>query len=152
MSRCKFQLLVVFCFIVSMSAFAQKGSIQGKVFDQSTQQPLVGANVVLVKTPLGASSDMDGQYVVEQVPVGVYLVEVTYMGYSKQTFPSVVVKTNRTTTLNVGLQMNVVEGEAVTVTAGYFMRNEENPVSVQCLNHEEIRRSPGAREDVSRML
>ena len=141
-----------FVLCATLPLFAQKGAIQGHVVDQTTLQPLIGANIVVKDTPMGASTDMDGLYEIEAVPVGIYILEISYMGYQKQTLPSVVVKTNRTTRVNASLSMDVVEGDAVTVTAGYFSKNEESPVSALSLNHEEIRRSPGAREDVSRMI
>ena len=144
--------ILFFVLCTTLPLLAQKGAIRGHVVDQTTLQPLVGANIVIKDTPMGASTDMDGLYEIEAVPVGIYILEISYMGYQKQTLPSVVVKTNRTTQVNASLSTDVVKGDAVTVTAGYFSKNEGSPVSALSLNHEEIRRSPGAREDVSRMI
>ena len=60
---------------------AQTGSLKGHVFDKSTNEPLIGANVILEKTSIGVATDRDGTYVLRGIPVGRYSVKVSYIGY-----------------------------------------------------------------------
>ncbi|CUS92585.1 Domain of unknown function (DUF4480), partial [Candidatus Kryptonium thompsonii] len=43
---------------------AQVGKIAGKVVDMETKEPLIGANVIIEGTLLGASTDLNGNYVI----------------------------------------------------------------------------------------
>ena len=59
-----------------------EASLSGEVTDETTGEPLVGATIRLVGTLLGASTDMNGQFLLPIVPVGAYQVEISLMGYS----------------------------------------------------------------------
>ena len=67
--------------IFTIPALAQKGEIRGKVLDQENKQPLIGANIQIKGTTLGAATDSEGQYTIRKVPVGIYQLIFTYMGY-----------------------------------------------------------------------
>ena len=69
-------------FLLSISVvFAQKGSIKGIVTDLDNGDPLIGANIVIDGTTMGAATDMDGAYLISNVPIGDHLLKVTYIGY-----------------------------------------------------------------------
>jgi hypothetical protein len=59
------------------------GKIKGKVTDRETGEPLPGANVLIVGTTFGAASDFDGEFVILNVPPGVYTVKATFIGYQE---------------------------------------------------------------------
>ncbi len=143
--------LILILFVI-VPGFAQTGGICGKVLDRTNLQPLAGVNISLKGTVLGAATDADGQYVIEKTPVGVYSLEFSYIGYEQKIVPNVVVKSNRISYVNTKLAWQAMEGQEIEVSAGYFYKPEDAPVSVKSLGYEEIRRAPGAREDVSRML
>lgn len=134
------------------AAFGQTGSIRGTVLDGESRRPVPGASVLIKDTPLGAAADTAGNYFIQSVPVGSYRVEFVCVGYEKRTMTDVIVKSNRTAFVNADMSVKAVQGQAVNVSAGYFKTSAAEPVSVHSLNYEEIRRAPGAREDVSRML
>jgi hypothetical protein len=134
------------------AAFSQTGSIRGTVVDNESRRPVPGASVLLKDTPLGAAADTAGNYFIPSVPVGSYRVEFVCIGYEKRTVTDVIVKSNRTAFVNTDMTVKAVQGQAVNVSAGYFKTSAAEPVSIQSLSYEEIRRAPGAREDVSRML
>lgn len=58
------------CLIPNSHAQTIRGKVKGNVVDKGTQLPLAGANIVLLKTPLGAASDFDGNFLIENIPVG----------------------------------------------------------------------------------
>lgn len=144
-------ILLIIC-ATSLIAQTPTGSIKGKVIDNGTKEPLVGVNVIILKTNLGAATDQNGEFVIHSVPVGGYSIAFHYIGYEKVVKPDVMVRPNRITFSHAGLKMSIVQGEQITVTAGYFQKNENEPVSVYSFNAEEIRRSPGSAGDVSRIL
>ncbi len=59
-----------------------EASLSGEVTDEAAGEPLIGATIRLVGTLLGASTDMNGQFLLPIVPPGAYQVEVSQIGYS----------------------------------------------------------------------
>ena len=62
-------------------AAAQNGTITGTVMDRVSNEPLPSANVLVLGTSLGASTDPDGNFTIREVPVGTYQVRATLVGY-----------------------------------------------------------------------
>ncbi|MFO7446710.1 MAG: carboxypeptidase-like regulatory domain-containing protein, partial [Ignavibacteriaceae bacterium] len=116
MSISKKLLLFVFLFIGCSVSLAQgNGRIQGSVSDSLSGSSLFGANVWLQGTTLGAASDLDGNYIITKVPEGTYTLVARYIGYQQKEIP-VEVKAGATTTLNISLMNEVLEGETVVIT------------------------------------
>ena len=90
------------------------GKIAGRITDRTTNEPLVGANVILVGTTLGASVGVDGSYVILNIPPGTYTVRVTMIGYTSKAINGSRVIVDQTTTLDVALDASsVLLGEVV---------------------------------------
>ncbi len=138
----------------SVCAFTQdsRGTIRGHITDMDTKLPLAGANVVVLDTQLGASTDLEGNFKFDFIPVGSYVLNVSYLGYEPIIIPDVIVKSERVTTLQAEMKATALEMHAVTVKPNYFSQSESQPVSVTNLSSEEIRRTPGAAGDVSRIV
>jgi len=131
--------------------FAQTGSIQGKIMDGSSRQPLVAVNLTLDGQAMGTASGPDGSYEILDVPVGSYTLVAEFIGYETVYQTDVIVRKNRITFVNVDLYESVISGEAVTVTGGYFQKKERSTV-LTSLSKEEIRRSPGTAGEITRVL
>ncbi|MFZ0390149.1 MAG: carboxypeptidase-like regulatory domain-containing protein, partial [Calditrichia bacterium] len=111
-------LLILMLFFSVQAVFAgTTGKLMGTVKDASTGDPLIGANVVLEGTGMGASTDVDGYFVIINVPPGAYDMSVHYIGYASTTIENVKVSVDRTTTRDVKLSPQVLEGETVVVQA-----------------------------------
>jgi hypothetical protein len=94
------------------------GKIAGVVTDSGTNEALPGTNVVIVGTNMGASTDIDGNFFILNVPPGEYSVRATMMGYGPVVQQEVIVNVDRTTTLDYGLSTAVLAvGEDIVVTA-----------------------------------
>ena len=77
MKRTIFTLIVL---MLLVSSGLSQGLLVGVVTDSLTQEPLIGANIYLEGTALGASTDMDGAYRIEAVPYGSYTLVFSYLG------------------------------------------------------------------------
>jgi hypothetical protein len=101
--------------IISSPLFAQTGvgKLNGKIIDSQTKEPLIGANVVVVNTNLGAASNVNGEYFILNIPPGTYDIKVSYVGYSPKLVTEVRIVTGITFELNAelstGLELKVVE-------------------------------------------
>ncbi len=92
------------------------GSVTGYIIDNSTGEPIIGANVVLAGTKIGSATDLNGKFLMQNVPVGNYGLNVSYIGYRSQNINLNVIEKN-TANLTLPLEAQAVSGEAVTITA-----------------------------------
>jgi|GEM_PF-177851 len=91
------------------------GKITGTITDSENGEALVGANVQIVGTSLGAATDEDGEYTISNVPAGNYDLRASYIGYEQMTRESVKLAGGQTLTLDFALQQSVLESEQVEV-------------------------------------
>jgi TonB-dependent receptor len=112
---CIFLLTLLFLMPQSLSAQGS-GSIKGRVLDNETGDPLIGANVVIQNTSLGAPTDLAGGFTLHSVPAGKHTLRVSYIGYVEVT-REVTVKENETLEQDFRLVPQAITGETVVVTA-----------------------------------
>ncbi len=128
----------------------EKGIISGRIISAITQRPLQGITVKIEETKLGAISNLDGYFSVKNVPVGIYAVKFTAVGYATYIQSNVVVSAVKPAQLEIELNEKMFEVGEVEVKASYFLRRIETSSSSQTLSSEDIRRTPGVQEDVVR--
>ena len=93
------------------------GKISGTVVDAETGEPLVGTNILIVGTDMGAATDVEGEYFIINIPPGTYELQASMMGYQDVTKTEVRVTVDHTTPVNFQLKSTAIAGEAVEVTA-----------------------------------
>lgn len=114
-------LLLTLC-IVLMSctlAFAQQGRLQGKVIEKDTKEPVPFANIVLENGGTqvgGATSDFDGNYVINPIPPGTYTLKATFVGYATKVTNGVVITSNKITFEDIILTPSTIALDEVVVT------------------------------------
>lgn len=148
------RLILLSLLLSSSFAFAETktGSLTGTIKDAETQETLIGVNVLLEGTDKGAATDIDGVFSIENVTAGVYVIEVRYIGYQTRRIPDVVIGSNRVVQLDVELTMAAIESDEVVVMGSFFSSGRDAQVSATSFNPEELRRSPGAAQEFSRVL
>jgi outer membrane receptor protein involved in Fe transport len=101
----KSTFLTLLFLITSTFTFAAAiGKISGIVTDKKTGQNLVGVTVKIAGTKLGASTDIEGRFLIAGLATGRYTLEVSYVGYLTQRITDVEIKENTVTPLNVILE------------------------------------------------
>ncbi len=128
------------------------GTITGAAVNAVTREPLVGTNVVILDTTLGAATNSEGRFTIENIPVGTYVLRASMIGFSSAVRTDIVVSTARPAEVQFSLSETNVEIEGVTITAGYFQKIPGAALSTQTQSNEEIRRLPGGFEDVVRAI
>ena len=118
------------------------GKISGVVADAATGEPIIGANVVLKGTSLGSTTDIDGRYVIVNVPPGKYSLVVSYVGYQQMLIQSLSVSIDLTTTFDVKLQPAAVEVEGATITAERPLVERDNTGSLSTIDADQIKNLP----------
>lgn len=102
--------------IAAAVVFAQKGTISGKVMDPKLKEPIIGASVVVLTNGQGTTTDFDGNYTLENVPVGEHQIEISYISFATKIVKATVVK-NKNVEVNIDLAEDVKVIDAVEVTA-----------------------------------
>lgn len=65
------------------------GTLSGVILDHKSKEPLIGANVIVEGTSLGAATDYEGKYLIQGVDVGIISLKVTYIGYEVKNITNV---------------------------------------------------------------
>ena len=142
-------LLTLFAlFLGANLLFAQEVSIKGTVVDEFGY-PLAGAEVILVDTPLGAQTDIDGIYLINGVTPGSYNLSVRFLGYESQTLYNIIVKSKGNPEYNFSLSPKAEALEGVVLQVDNFIsRPKESPLSTRTLSAVELATYPGGNNDV----
>jgi outer membrane receptor protein involved in Fe transport len=119
MSASRHVLNTLLCLIFFTAAVyaGSTGKISGIVKDAQTEEGLPGVNVVVQGTTLGASTNIEGRYVILNIPPGNYTVVASLVGYKKYTINDLPISVDFTTPLNIMLDEGSVELDAVVVQA-----------------------------------
>ncbi|HMN48929.1 MAG TPA: TonB-dependent receptor [Ignavibacteriaceae bacterium] len=130
--------------IFFIQTFAQVGKINGVVRDANTGEALIGANVLLEGTTIGAATNVDGYYSITNVPPGTYNLKASMVGYAPQVITNVRVNIDLTTDINISLRSSAFETEEVVVVATQPIVKQDVSASVVNLNIKEIENLPVA--------
>ncbi len=132
-NMCSLLILGILLILVfSMNLYAQSGKITGKVYDKETEEPLIGANIIVQGTERGAAADSEGRFTIVNVLPGEYTVIARMMGYAEYVIQNVTVGINRTTELDFPMQQEAVAGQTVTVVA------EKPPVQLDVSSSQKV--------------
>lgn len=113
----KYTIVILLIFLLCpIMILAQSGSIEGRVTDGQTGEWLVGVNVFIEGTHLGAATNIEGEYRILNVPPGRHTVRITMLGYDPVTVENVRVQIDQTTSINVEMYETALDlGEVVIV-------------------------------------
>ena len=101
--------------LVPVVAFGQ-AAIRGTVTDATVGETLIGVNVIVQGTSLGAATDIEGQYRILGIPERVLNVKISCLGYEAQIIEIDFSKT-KDVQKNIKMKPQVIQGEEVVVTA-----------------------------------
>jgi outer membrane receptor protein involved in Fe transport len=123
---------------------AETGKIRGRILDAESNEPLVGASVVVVGTQLGAATDETGEYIIFNVPVGNQVLEASYISYQTLQKTGVLVIIDQTVTEDFRLGKGRIELKPVVVksTRPNIVRTDASTTNT--MNDEEIAKLPVA--------
>lgn len=118
------------------------GKIIGVAIDKQSGKPLMGVNVVIKGTSMGAASDIDGRFYIFNIPPGIYEVEATYIGYARTTIQNIRISVDLTTDVNLSLERENVVGQEVIVVAGRPVIEKSSTNERRIVRSEDIENLP----------
>ena len=131
---------LIFILLFSSWIFAQTGSIRGTIIDQEGGDPLIGANIIIDGTNMGAATDVEGSYQITNVPAGEHVLKVTYIGYEDQQKP-ISIEPEQELIADFLLLSEVIQMQTYVVTASRKReRVEDAPAAISVITQKDIRR------------
>lgn len=139
-----------------MSAFGQTGIIKGLVVDKQSELALEGVTIELLESEpaVGVTSDEEGYYRLENVPLGRQSIRISYVGFETVTIPNIVVTSGKDVIVNISLVESFDTLDEIVITS---KKRKDRPVnslaaiSARQFGLEEVTRYSGGRGDVGRL-
>lgn len=112
---------------------AQTGTISGIVQDSLTGDPVIGANVLIVNTQLGAATDVNGHFELKNIQPGKYDLEISCIGYEKSLIKDIVVKAFQNVKISAKLttQNIVLEELSIISPKPGIQKDMTNTISIR---------------------
>ncbi|MCZ6521851.1 MAG: TonB-dependent receptor, partial [Bacteroidetes bacterium] len=139
------RLITVLFFILFLPGIVLAGTtgkLKGKVTDQQTGEPLIGANVLVIGTSFGAATDVNGDYTIGNLEPGFYEIKFSYIGYQTKTITNLRINQELTTELNLELDPEGVEVGEVVIVAQRPLINKYNTNANRIMTSEDIEALP----------
>ncbi len=152
-NKMKTKIVLLFIFLFSSQLLsAQKGGIKGRVVDAVNNEPLPFVNLIIQGTSTGASTDIDGNYQINNLQPGTYTLVATFVGYKTKTIYEVGVSSIKPTVVDILLEQTVENLTGVEIKASPFVKKEESPISMRTISANELSRLPGGNRDISKVI
>ena len=147
-----FALLLIFSNNIYSQASAPKlGGVSGKVLNKNTNEPIPYANVMILGSTLGSSTDEKGFFEIKDVPVGFIRIVASVVGYKYVISDELQVFTNHSAYTVIKMEeapKDLLEVEVVAVKE----KSKESPISLRTISLQEIEKTPGSNRDVSKAV
>lgn len=152
----KFYVLVVTILLAAFaegSLFAQGGVIRGFIYEEETGEPAIYCNVVLEGTSFGASTDVNGYFLISKITPGQYTLAITYLGYDTIS-RKLSIEPNKIISQNYFLKKSSVKLGTITISAERAAARTETKTSVVKITPKEIKQIPsvGGQADFAQYL
>jgi hypothetical protein len=131
-------------------------TIKGTIVDNETSIPLIGATVVIMESNpvIGTTTDVNGNFKIEKVPVGRYNFQISYVGYESLIVPEILVTSGKEVVINTSLKQSIKQLNEVTIKGNSEKDKPLNtmaPISARSFTVEETRRYAGGLDDPARL-
>lgn len=132
-------------------------NIRGSVIDVDSHMPLIGATIIVLGTDplIGSVTDLDGNFVIKQVPTGRVNLQITSIGYEDKLIPNIIVGSGREVLINIELKESLIQLEEIVITGKKFKAEASNDMALlssRAFTVEETKRHAGTFNDPARMV
>ncbi len=131
--------------------YAQQGRLQGKVYEKDSREPVAFANIVLENGGTvvgGATSDFDGNYVINPIPPGKYDLRATFVGYNPVLVKGISITGNQITFYDIVMVSTSIDLQTVEVIEYKVpLISKDQTTSGASVTSEEIKKMPNRSAD-----
>ena len=139
-------------FISALWASAQNGVIKGRIFDEANNEGIPFANIIIVGTNVGSTSDLDGNFTITGIEPGFVRLQVSYVGFESVVSRDISVSNAKTAFIDIPLKASSTALSEVVVRIDPFQKREDVPLSMQKIGVKEIESNQGSNRDISRVI
>ena len=145
-------LLLTTLIMITLSSFAQEGTIKGRLFNMKTNEPIEFATIQIDGTTIGSTSDLDGNFIFTGIKPGFVKLIARSVGFETTVSSEIQVQGNQTTFVDIAVPEAAIVIKEVVVRQNLNIKRIESPISVLSVGVQEIEKSAGANRDVSKVL
>lgn len=138
--KAKFFTIVLILVIWNQAPGGITGSISGKLLDESTQQGLPGAVVMLVDTKLATIADKYGHYTIKNIPPGIYDIRARMLGYTTMVMKNVNIRADINSEINFEMISEALVGPEIIVVAEKPLIQKDISSTSHTFNFSDINR------------
>jgi hypothetical protein len=154
----KLTLTLVITAMLTTLAFSQKltQTVRGTITDNDSKLPLIAATVIISGSNpiIGTTTDVDGNFRMENIPIGRITLQISYMGYESKIISNIEVNSGKEVFLTINLQESAVKLDEIVVSGrkkGEAI-NDMSLLSVHSITPEETKRFTGGMDDPARVV
>lgn len=147
------KLLSIFFLLFTSFLLGQNiGSLNGRILDIQSQQPLPGATVLLEGTGIGVVTDDEGYFIINDIPSKSYNIVASFLGYQNETLYNVIVKSVGNRPILFELEEVTEALDEVVIVRSPFRTTRDTPLSTQSFSAVEIETYPGGNNDITKVV
>ncbi len=147
------KLLSIFFLLFTSFILGQNiGSLNGRILDIQSQQPLPGATVLLEGTGIGVVTDDEGYFIINDIPSKSYNIVASFLGYQNETLYNVIVKSVGNRPILFELEEVTEALDEVVIVRSPFRTTRDTPLSTQSFSAVEIETYPGGNNDITKVV
>ena len=139
----------------SFSIAQNAASVEGSVINEKSQQPIPGANIIIIETEYGTTTDSSGRFRIDNIIPGIYAINASCIGFETQTKNDIKLTKGQTATVRFNLNEKILELESLQIEADLYAEKYKEPVSrinLHQIKAKQINTIPGAFDDVIRSI
>ena len=133
----------LYIYILIASLFSgTTGKVVGKVYDEISLEPIIGCNISIIDLGIGTASDLNGDFIILNVPPGIWTLKFQMIGYASKEVSNVEVSTDFSTRLESSMKIEAVIGELVQVSADKILLKKDQTSSTAIISKKSLENLP----------
>ena len=148
----RFLITFIYTVLFLGTVMAQNAQVQGRISDAGNNESLPFANILVVGTQIGTTSDLDGNFTITGLEPGFVKLQASYLGYKTVVSEDIVLSNNNVPFIELKLEPSSALLSEVVISVDPFEKRQEAPISMQSIGVREIESNPGSNRDISRVI
>ena len=145
--------VIIFCFHLFTDAQPpEAGTIEGRIFNKSSNEPIPFANLIIFGTNIGSVSDLDGRFIFTGIKPGYIRIVASSVGFEQYVSEEFLVTNANKSFIEIPLAETAIALDEIVVKASPFRKSIESPLSLRRIGIEQIEKNPGGNRDISKVI
>lgn len=125
--------------ILTVAIIQAQQTVKGRVTDKNNGEPLIGVNIQVEELTTGTVTDINGDYILDNLPKGELIIKYSYVGF-KIIYKKVFI-IDKPVNLDVAMDILVIEGQEVVISGNFTSTQHDNTVKISAITSKELLQS-----------